>query len=68
MLRADGPELSIPKRCSCGTLLGILKGAALHIRYKDFSSVIRGGIVEVRCRRCGRTSLLTLPSDGDAAA
>jgi hypothetical protein len=40
-------------RCACGLLLGIHKGDELHVKYKEFTAVVRGA-VRVCCRRCGR--------------
>lgn len=43
-------------RCACGSLLGMRHGEELHIKYKDFSAVVRG-TASVRCRRCGNVSV-----------
>jgi len=41
-------------RC-CSALLGIVRGGELHLKYKDFSAVVRG-TATVRCRRCSNVN------------
>jgi hypothetical protein len=48
-------------RCTCGSLLGMRSGDALHIKYKEFSAVLRG-TASVRCRRCGSHNEARLPT------
>ena len=48
-------------RCTCGSLLGMRQGDELHIKYKDFSAVVRG-TASVRCRRCGNANVSAAPS------
>jgi hypothetical protein len=40
-------------------------GDALHIKYKEFSAVLRG-TASVRCRRCGSDNEARLPTTAAA--
>ena len=51
-------------RCgSCRALLGVQRGRAIHVRYKDAEYLVTGSVVAI-CRRCGARS--TARSDADA--
>jgi hypothetical protein len=47
-----------PWRCrACGSLLGVLRGGELHLKYKDVQHWIVGRCRHV-CRRCGATNVV----------
>jgi hypothetical protein len=43
----------VAHHCPCGLLLAVQNGGEIRIKYKASWVVVRGGSVEVRCRRCG---------------
>ncbi len=47
------PPGGIRRACTCGRLLGIQHGTALHIKRHDFQAVVHGAI-RVLCTRCRR--------------
>ena len=57
----NGQAVGREWRCSCSSLLGMRQGDELHIKYKEFSAVVRGS-ASVRCRRCGSTNVSAPPS------
>jgi hypothetical protein len=48
----------VERRCACGLFLAIVHGEELHIKYKDFTGIVRGQL-RIRCRRCGRVAEVT---------
>ena len=49
-------ESSVDWRCSaCRTLLGLVRGALLEVKYKTAVFEIQGSVT-TRCRRCGTPS------------
>ncbi|MGD0527718.1 MAG: hypothetical protein ABSE49_21475 [Polyangiaceae bacterium] len=46
--------------CSCGSLLGVLRGGELHLKYRDVEHWITGRCRHA-CRRCGATNAVDVP-------
>jgi hypothetical protein len=58
--RSPANDNARPWRCrGCGSLLGLERGRALHVKYKDVEYWIVGGCRHV-CRRCGEGNEITV--------
>jgi hypothetical protein len=63
---ADGARCTRAWRCqSCRALLGVVRGAELHVKYKEAHYWIDGRCRHA-CRRCGAINTLeALPKDAE---
>jgi hypothetical protein len=64
------PEMEHVRACSwrchaCDSLLGVLRGGELQLKYRDTEYRITGGCrCDHACRRCGATNVLQVPVRG----
>jgi ribosomal protein S27E len=49
----------VTRHCPCGQVLAVQSGTEIRIKYKASWVVVRGGSVDVRCRRCGHVASIT---------
>jgi len=56
-------------RCTkCGTLLGIVEGGGLILRYKDMEYVVTNGQTVAVCRKCRKSNIIRISGDQQKTA